>query len=327
MINVAMLSAWHVHAKGYAREISSDPGCKITAVWDELPERGKQWADEIGCRFFDNCDDIFGNGEIDAVVINAPTNIHAELMIKAARAGKHIFTEKVLTLTTEYAKRVRDAVIESGVHFTISFPQKCRNSLLYAKKLAQSGKLGTLTYARIRNCHSGSVDNWLPEHFYNREQCGGGAMIDLGAHPMYLLNWLLGKPLSVRSLFTNVTPRPVEDNAVCLVEFEGGAIGVSETGFVSRCDRFTLDISGTDGAVCIVGDTVDYCSVIETNKKWISADVEDYKMMSPLSYWIDSIKNNTKNELFGIDEAVVLTQMMDAAYRSYESGAAAEITC
>ena len=325
MINIAMLSAWHVHAKGYARDIAANPDCKIVAVWDELPERGKQWAEELGCRFVESCDDIFADAGIDGVVINAPTNIHAELIIKAVDAGKHVFTEKVLTLKTEDAMKVRDAVKKSGVHFTISMPHKCNNSLIFAKEMVESGKLGTVTYVRLRNCHSGSVDDWLPAHFYSREQCGGGAMMDLGAHPMYVLNWMLGTPLSVRSLFTNVTPRPVEDNAVCLIEFEGGKIGVSETGFVSRCDRYTLDVSGTDGAVSVVGDRVEYCSVSETAKKWVKADIEDYQMPSPLKYWLESVKNNTKNELFNIDEGVVLTQMMDAAYRSYESGAAAEI--
>jgi hypothetical protein len=42
-----MLSGWHVHAKGYAQNINSFPDAKVTAVWDEIPQRGKEWAAEL----------------------------------------------------------------------------------------------------------------------------------------------------------------------------------------------------------------------------------------------------------------------------------------
>ena len=63
----------------------------------------------------------------------------------------------------------------------------------------ESGKLGQITYARVHNYHNGSVApqadgslGWLPPHFYDEVQTGGGAMMDLGAHPMYTLHWFLG---------------------------------------------------------------------------------------------------------------------------------------
>ena len=121
--------------------------------------------------------------------------------------------------------------------------------------MLDSGKLGRVTYARVRNVHNGSSADWLPPHFYDKAQCGGGAMIDLGAHPMYTLYWLLGAPKTITSTFTAVTNRGVEDNAVSVIEFENGAIGVSETGFVSECNPYTLEISGTDGSLMIHGES------------------------------------------------------------------------
>jgi len=319
MIKIAMISAWHVHAKGYARELLQIPGCEITCVWDECADRGKKWAEELGCAFFADYDDLLKSADVDAVVIDAPTNMHAELLIKAAEAGKHIFTEKVLTLTAEDAYRVREAVRKSGVHFTISYPHKCSDKIQFAKELIDSGRLGKVTYARVRNCHSGSIDDWLPPHFYSEEQCGGGAMIDLGAHPMYLLEFFLGKPLSVQSLFLNATERPVEDNAVCLLEFAGGAIGVSETGFVSRSDPYSVEVSGTKGAVRILGDSATYATADDTDGDFTDVPAKAYNIPKPLSYWTDSIKNGTENTLFNIDEAVSLTELMEAAYQSSKS--------
>ena len=84
-------------------------------------------------------------------------------------------------------------------------------------------------------------------------------MIDLGAHPMYLLCALLGEPKSVQSTFTHVTGKTVEDNAVSILSFDGGAIGVSETGFVSSHYPFTIELGGVDGSLLMRNQEVEYC--------------------------------------------------------------------
>lgn len=327
MINVAMISGWHVHAKGYAREINENENARVCAVWDEDEARGKAWAEELGCTFYKRFDDVVKDPAIDAVAVVSPTDLHAKLLLKAAKASKHIFTEKVLTLKNEDAEKVAKAVRENHIRFVISFPHKCSDALNYVKQLADTGKLGRITYARLRNCHSGSIDNWLPPHFYDAKQCGGGAMMDLGAHPMYLLNWFLGNPLNVQSVFTSITDKPVEDNAVSVIEFENGAIGVSETGFVSRCDRYEFDISGTEGAARVTNDTVEYCNLADTDRKWITPEVPQYHIPSPVDAWIDSIVNGADfdSSYFGIDGAVELTKMMTAAYTSSTDGVKANV--
>lgn len=98
-MNIAMLSQWHVHAPGYAKEAAADPRVRITAIWDELPERGAAWANELGATFIPDLDALFSDPSLDAVINCAPTRLHGDLLTRAARAGKHIFTEKVLTLT------------------------------------------------------------------------------------------------------------------------------------------------------------------------------------------------------------------------------------
>ncbi len=315
-MNFAMISNWHVHAKGYAKEINSIPGCKVTAVWNEDAKSGKEWAEELNCNFYESYDELLQDKSIDGVLINAPTNTHPEIIIKAAQAGKHIFTEKVLAITLEEAMQIKEAVEKSGVKFTISFPHRCRADILFAKNLAESGGLGTLTYARIRNAHNGSVADWLPAHFYDKTQCGGGAQIDLGAHGMYLLKWFLGMPKQVVSVFTNVTDRPVEDNAVSVLAFENGAIGVAETGFVSTSNPFTLELSGTEGTL-LVRENVRYANK-STEGKWVTAETLPEPLPNPIASWVDSIQNNTE-ALFNMDEAVALTEIMEAAYKAHKN--------
>lgn len=317
MLKIAMISRWHVHADEYARDIANTPGAEIAAVWDDDAARGQAWANELNCAFYHDYDELLANPEIDGVAIVSSTNLHPELMIKAANAKKHIFTEKVLAFTKEDAEKIRDAVVKNGIYFTISLPHKTMPGVLQAKKMADNGDLGQITYMRVRNTHNGSICNWLPEYFYDRALCGGGAMMDLGAHPMYLLGWFLGKPEKMASAFTDVTSRGVEDNAVSVMKFENGAIGVSETGFVSYSDPFTLEISGTKGYLQLQGDIFRYKNEASGNE-WVTVETLPLRLERPVGYWLSGIRNNTKNTLYTIDEAVLLTEFMDAAYRSCE---------
>ncbi len=315
MLKIAMISRWHVHADQYAKEIQDTPGVEIAGVWDDDTARGKQWAEELKCPFYPDYDALLSNPDIDGVAVVSSTNLHPELLIKAANAKKHIFTEKVLAFTKKDAENIREAVIRNQIHFTISLPHKTMPGVLMAKKMADENAFGQITYMRVRNVHGGSVADWLPAYFYDKALCGGGAMMDLGAHPMYLLEWFLGKPQKMASVFTQVTGRGVEDNAVSVMQFENGAIGVSETGFVSPSDPFTLEISGTKGYICVHPDGIRYKNE-ESGQKWVSVAEPAFTLERPIAYWISSIQNNTENTLYGIEEAVALTAFMEAAYQS-----------
>ena len=119
----------------------------------------------------------------------------------------------------------------NGVRFCISYPRRTMPQILYAKQAVDDGLLGRVTAVRVRIAHDGAVRDWLPAHFYDPKACGGGAMMDLGAHGMYLCRWLLGPPKRIVSVFNTVTGRAVDDNTVSVIEFENGAIAVNETSF------------------------------------------------------------------------------------------------
>lgn len=320
MLKVALVSRWHVHANEYADAVKRYENAEIAAVWDENAERGKKWAQELGCRYFGDYGMMLRKADIDAVVIASPTSMHPSLIVKAAKAGKHIFTEKALTVKLNDSKRIAAAVKENNVKFVISFPHKCRPELIFAKNAVDSGRLGIITYARVRNVHNGSSAGWLPEYFYDESLCGGGAMIDLGAHPMYTLEMLLGKPLFVQSLFTDVTKRGVEDNAVSLIEFESGAIGVSETGFVSEYNPYTVEISGTKGYLAIHGSKVMLADK-STGGRLCEVEKLPDGMPLPIVRWMDwccGVKEAPEGML--IDDALMLTALTHASYKANKNG-------
>jgi predicted dehydrogenase len=316
-MNVALISGWHVHAGEYFNRFNKNPNSQITAVWDEIPQRGKAFAEKNGSRFYECYDELLADPTIDAVCITSPTNLHPDLMIKAAKAGKHIFTEKVLAIAPEDARAIAAAVKEAGVAFTICFPHESEPPFLVIRDLLDSGKLGKITYAKFRKAHTGSIDNWLPDFFYDKEQCGGGAMMDLGAHPMYLLEWALGKTKAVTSTFTDMTGRGVEDNAVSVLEFEGGAIGVSETSFVSWGNPLVFEISGTNGWLLMTDSEIRYQT--RESGGWVTPELPP-RALHPVDYFVDCVVNGKVGTMYTVDEALNLTLLMDAAYKSAETG-------
>ena len=306
----AMFGKWHVHAEGYANELNSVSGCKVKKVWDPDTATAKAWAEQLGCAAA-TVDDILSDPEIEGVAVCNATNEHTDLILRACRAGKAVFTEKVLALTNEEAEQIRAAVIENHTRFAISFPHFSEPGTQFALQAARAGKLGKLNYARVRKAHNGATGDWLPSHFYDPIACGGGAMIDLGAHPMYLLCEIFGgDPVKVQSAFTHVTGKAVEDNAVSLLTFEGGAVGVSETSFVSSGYPLTIEIGGDKGTLLMHDGEVR----VRCGRGDWETPVQPEAQPSPLAQWAMAEKPEDIPAGFGIDAAVRLTKVMVAAY-------------
>lgn len=110
MFHVAVLSRWHPHETRYTPELLAAPDCQVECVWDENPERGRAWAQEIQVPFVGELQQIWENPQIDGVVITAPTVMHKEIIIAAARAGKHVFVEKSLALSYADALEIKKAI-------------------------------------------------------------------------------------------------------------------------------------------------------------------------------------------------------------------------
>lgn len=255
MIRVAILSFWHVHAKDYTRDAQEHPDVEIVAAWDEIPERGREKARALGVPFLESLDALLALPDIDGVIVTTPTNRHHEVMSAAAQAGKHIFTEKVIAATLHECQQIVSAVEQAGVKLVVSLPRLNAGYTQAVRTILEQKLLGELTQVRVRLSHNGAVSTvesphgWLPTHFFDREQCGGGAMIDLGCHPMYLTRLFLGLPIAVSANYGYITGRAVEDNAVSVLHYPNGALGVVEAGFVNRFSPFTIEAHGTEGSL------------------------------------------------------------------------------
>ena len=318
MLNAAMLSKWHVHAGGYANELKKSGKVAIKAVWDDNVERGSEWAKEIGADFEPDLNKLLARDDIEAVFCDAPTTQHKDIIIAAAKAGKHIFTEKALCPTVSDCLEVKKAIEESGVIFTISFPERFYPIFNYAKKLVDMGAFGKISTIRRRKAHSGVSGKWLPEYWFEEKDVAGGAMMDLGCHPMYDLAFFGGKPKRITGMFNAPLGSKVDENAVSIIEFENGIIGIAETGFMSFDSPDEFEIYGTDGTLISSGNDVKVSSKMfaRFTNDWIRPTLPPMGQI-PLLQFVDACVNKTVSpERCTIDDAIDLTRLLENAYKA-----------
>lgn len=348
-VGIGLMGAWHKYIykfsnmmfKGFEKKRHwiypcKYPECAAIAAWDENPARGQALADEYGVRFERDLEKFLADPGIDAVILCMPTTQHDELILKAVNAGKHIYVEKSPFSTEDGAYLAREAIRKNNIHFMVSSPMDKRRNR-FAKELADAGKLGKITEVRFRLYDRWALDATEPVGILNKQENGGGALIDYGQHGIHILNWFLGMPLSCCARFGYVTEfakkHQIEDNACVVYEFEDGALGIVETGWTAPDHECVLDVYGTNGRVHINGDLrffkedgervifddVSY-SIAGGNMIHIPEDDLPAPNLYPLRYWVDCIVNNTPVERQNIDEAVAWTKMLMAAYRAAESG-------
>ncbi|HVU12227.1 MAG TPA: Gfo/Idh/MocA family oxidoreductase [Phototrophicaceae bacterium] len=253
MLRIAMLSFAHVHANDYARQVQAHPEAAIQCIWDDDERRGREGAATYNVPYESDLEKVLSSSDVDAVLINAPTTQHTELLLAAAQHKKHIFTEKALTVSLADADAVVKAVHDAGIQFVISLPSRTRPETLFLKHVLDQGWLGKVTMMRARVAHSAALDHWFHDGsawFGDASLAGGGALFDLGCHTVDVMRWFLGEPVSVMAKAQNFSNAyPIDDNTVALVEFKSGAIGILDVSWVHRAGPNPLEIYGTEGYV------------------------------------------------------------------------------
>ncbi|MBA2306032.1 MAG: Gfo/Idh/MocA family oxidoreductase [Acidobacteria bacterium] len=203
--------------------------------------------------------------DIDLVDISTPGDLHAEIAIAAARAGKAVFCEKPLANSVAEARKMVAAVEKAGVVHMICHNYRRIPAVLLAKQLIDSGRIGT-----IRHFRGTYLQDWIADPMFplvwrlDREQAGSGALGDLGAHVVDLARFLVGEITEVSGhLETFVQERPlaansrkrgrvtVDDASIALACFENGAIGTIEATRMApgRKNWNRFEINGSKGTV------------------------------------------------------------------------------
>ena len=196
----------------------------ICADEEDVKETGKRWGWEKAVL---DWHDVIEDKEIDLVDIAAPSAIHAEVAIAAAKAGKHVFCEKPLALTIEDAEKMVDTVEKAGVVNMIGFNCRKVPALLLAKRLIDEGRIGEIYHFRGIYQQSWLCDPGFPLVWrLEKKAAGYGSIGDHGAHVADLARFLVGEIEEVCcSQKTFVTKRPIPAFSEGIVAAAGSEMG------------------------------------------------------------------------------------------------------
>jgi myo-inositol 2-dehydrogenase/D-chiro-inositol 1-dehydrogenase len=212
------------------------PGAAVIAVAARSPGKAEHFAKERGiANAFQDYRQLLAMKEIDLVTLAVPNDLHCEMTLAAARAGKHIVCEKPLCRTLDEADRMIDACRKAGVLLMYAEELCFAPKYVRAKKLALEGALGKVFLVKQSEEHFGPHEPW----FWDVNRSGGGVLLDMGCHSIEYARWVFGKP-AVKSVtatmgtFVHADKTLGEDHAFCVVEYEGGRVGHAENSWAKQ---------------------------------------------------------------------------------------------
>ncbi|HML21344.1 MAG TPA: Gfo/Idh/MocA family oxidoreductase [Aggregatilinea sp.] len=222
------------------------PEADVVAVASLTTEVARQFADEHGIPdAYDNYEAILKRDDIDAVTVGIPNDLHEEVVVAAAQAGKHILCEKPLARSLPEGERMMAAVHAAGVKLVYGEMLCFAPKYVRAKKLIQEGALGKVFLVKQSEEHDGPHSPW----FWDVNRSGGGVLLDMGCHSIEFARWILDRP-RVKSVqatlgrFMHSEKTLGEDHSIVVIEFENGAIAMAENswaktgGIDDRCEIY-----------------------------------------------------------------------------------------
>jgi len=345
------------HFPGMAQE----KGVELVAFCDIVKERAEKGAKEFGApgaKVYTQYKDLLADPAIDAVHVLTPNVVHCEITVAALEAGKHVLCEKPMAATTADAKKMLDARDKTGKLLTIGYQYRHLHENAVAKKVIDDGWLGDIYYAEACYIRRRGVPTWGV--FMDKEQQGGGPLIDIGTHALDLTLFLMNNyevDYVVGTSFEKLgrlldpdhqgqmgwtgQPDPwnnktydVEDAAVGYIKMKNGAV-------IHLKASWALNMAVNPGMVTLCGtkgglDTYDSqvrLNHVVAGQQSITMVGEKVRPFIPgfsagqappskeHQIWVKALKG--EGELFvTADQAFVVTKVLDAIYESSKTGKA-----
>lgn len=251
-VKVGMLGFAHGHVGMYVSRWNAEPelGVKVVAGWDHDEARASGNAAYFGLDNEASVASLVDRSDIDAVCIGAETSMHADLVEKAADAGKAIIVQKPISLTMEQADRIVDAVKRNNVPFTMAWQMRVDPHNVEAKRLLESGDLGRVFMVRRRHCLGTQFMKDFENMWHVKPELNRDIFADDAAHPIDFLYWLLGMPKTVTAeMATLLNPKVPNDNAIAVFRYADGSFGEVSCTFVAVGGENTLEIICEKGVI------------------------------------------------------------------------------
>jgi len=242
---------------------------KLKAVCSRDEEKVKKFADQWGYETYEtDWKTLIARDDIDAVDICTPNNMHAEIAIAAAKAGKMILCEKPIARNLEEAQLMVDEIAKANVRNIVWYNYRRLPAVTLAKKIVDSGKLGKIFHYRSNFLQDWTINENLPQGgraFWrmDAEAAGSGVTGDLLAHCIDIAMWLNGGIMDVSAMTETFVKQRVheetgklqdvkiDDACIFHCHFENGSLGLFESSRYARGHKalFTFEINGEKGSL------------------------------------------------------------------------------
>jgi predicted dehydrogenase len=285
------------------------------------PEPARAFAAQHGFAVTTSLDEVLADPSIHAVVLATPHSLHREQVIAGAKAGKHVFCEKPLALSSADARAMIAACETAGIVLGVGHNRRFWPAIRELKRIVDSGELGELMHIEGHNSNENSnrvQDGWrLSPH-----ESPGGGMTGAGLHVLDTFTCLFGPVRRVRAQVLSRKPEPAPlDTASAIYEFENGASGllatIRATPFYWRIHAF-----GTLGSAEVLGETELVRHHSGAKPEHIHLPPAD-SLLSELEAFADAIDGRAP---FPVTPAQMLdtVEAFEATVRALETGLAVE---
>jgi UDP-N-acetyl-2-amino-2-deoxyglucuronate dehydrogenase len=246
-------------------------GLRLCAVSDAVEERARAAGEELGVPWFTQYGDLL-KVESDVVTIATPSGMHSAQGIAAAKAGKHVITEKPMAITLEQADALVAATDAANVKLFVVKQNRLNPSIQLLKRAVDKGRFGRIYLANA------TVRWHRPQEYYDSApwrgtwEFDGGAFMNQASHYVDLLQWLMGPVESVMAKTATQARRiEAEDSGAAVLKFRNGALGVIEVNVLTHPRNWegSITIIGEKGSAKIGGTAVNKV------EHWVFAEYDD----------------------------------------------------
>ncbi len=338
-IRVGILGFAHGHVNAYCNQWQQHPeyGVKVTAGWDHDTARLETAKKAFGFEPCGSVDELLSRPDVQAVVVAAETSFHAELVEKAASAGKMIALQKPMALNLAEADRIVTAVNQSGVAFTMAWQMRVDPQNLKIKEILASGEMGKVCMVRRRHglnlyYSPGFTDSWHAKPELNRD-----IWADDSSHAIDFIYWLLGKPETVTAEMTTLLdPRLPMNNGMAVFRYADGSLAEVMCSFTCVATENTTEVFAEKGSIIQNYGDVPSCNVPRPadahGLKWYLNERRDWEysdIATPKQHWERIINlakpladffNGRRAPIATAEEGRVVLRMTLATYLSNEEG-------
>jgi 1,5-anhydro-D-fructose reductase (1,5-anhydro-D-mannitol-forming) len=255
-------TGWHSNSK-IAPAIAATPEAELLAVYSRDRDRAEAFAQQHGAKAaYDSIETLLQDPRVAAVFVCSPNALHASHTLQAARAGKHVFTEKPMATTLSDAVAMVRGCREHGVQLGVGFHLRQHPANITAQRLIAQGVLGTIALAQgqwgfgVRGQVTPPPRAGLRQWWDDAELMGGAStMMGTGIHVVDLLRFLLAQEVTeVTALTDGQTPRqPLEQLVAMTLRFANGPLATVCCGRRLPDSRNDLNIYGSHGRISGLG--------------------------------------------------------------------------